>query len=176
MRLGDLNKKDNNPNYEQIPRNINTGEALDRWNKFGKMLQISQELILLMYDTREAFANTAYSIRPKNIEKIVFLYDELLGDRSMPGILANEAGIFVGLFSTDMHHFIYAKLYNYINTASSQTPTSTEKVQVLSFDDSIGYNKDQWEEYTHKNFPGEDIAWKTRSDFVMQMFYNIDRS
>jgi len=176
MRLSELKREKIDPNYEQIPRNINTGEALERWNKFGNLLQISQELILLMYETREAFANAPDSIRPKNIENIVFLYDDLLGDRNMPSILSNEAGIFVALFSTDMHHFIYAKLYNYINTASRQTPTATGKVEVLSFDESIDFNKDQWDEYVRRNFPGEDIKWETRSDFVMQMFYNIDRS
>lgn len=72
-----------------------------------------------------------------------------------------------------MHSYIYNKLYNYIETASVQTPFSEDDSEVLTMDEAIGYSKDQWEDFVKRNYPSQNIPYETRTDFVMETFYKL---
>lgn len=157
-----------------FPKDVNIAEKIKRWNRFEKLLLLSQELILLMYKTQKQFAEIPLDFRYKNIEDVVVLYDELLGLKNTPGVISKMAGIDVVIHSTDMDNYIYGKLYSYIETATIQTPFSEDGSEVLTFDQVIGFNKDEWTDFVKRNYFTQPIPFETRSDFVMQMYYRMD--
>jgi len=157
-----------------FPKDVNIAEKIKRWNQFEKLLPLSQELILLMYKNQKHFAEAPLAVQYKNIESLVFLYDELLGLRNTPGLISKMAGMDVAIRSKDIDNYIYGKLSSYINAAATQTPYSENRTEVLTFDEVINFNKDEWVDFIKRNYFNQDIPFGTRSDFVMQMYYHMD--
>jgi len=160
-----------------LQQDINISEKINRWKKFDRLLVLSQDLILLMYGTQKAFAETPKSNQHQNIEDLIFLYDELLGLKNTPGVVSIMAGINVVTNTPDMDHYIYDKLYFYIDTYVKQTPLPISSGgEVLTLDEAIGMNKDEWKSFITRNFPGEESShpFSIRSDFVLQTFYRLN--
>lgn len=171
LRYGDDKRK----HYDNTYANKSQQDALMRDSVYEGLLPISKDLIMLLYGDKSSFVNASGNDKYENIESVIFYYDKYLGDVSMPTILSIKAGIFIPTLSPLMYDYLYSKLYTYIETASEQTPYSEEKVEVLTLDEAIGYTKPQWEKYIKENFPTQPPSHETRSDFVMDMFYRIDR-
>jgi len=159
----------------KLPEDTQIFEKLSRLNKFEKLLDINQDLLLLIYKTPEDFASASKDSRKKNIENLIFLYDELLGIKSTPGLISRMAGIDLKIPNPNVEEFLYSKLYRYIQVSSSQTPNTYNEngVKVLDFEDVIGLTKDAWLKYINENFPSTDTSYETRSDFIMREFYDL---
>jgi len=159
----------------RLPEDTQIFEKLSRLNKFEKLLDINQDLLLLIYKTPEDFASASKDSRKKNIENLIFLYDELLGIKSTPGLISRMAGIDLKIPNLNVEEFLYSKLYRYIQVSSSQTPNTYNEngVKVLDFEDVISLNKDAWLKYINQNFPSTDPSYETRSDFIMREFYDL---
>jgi len=158
-----------------LPMDIEISDKINRWKKFDRLLPISKDLILLMYKTQKQFAETPKFNRHKNIENLIFIYDELIGFKNTPGVISAMGGIEVVTNTSDMDNYIYDKLYFYIDAFANQTPTSFDHEQnALTLEEVIGMNKDDWKRFISENFPTNNIPFTSRSDFVMQTFYKLN--
>ena len=158
-----------------LPKDTDISDKIDRWKKFDRLLLLSKDLILLMYKTQKQFAETPEFSRHKNIEDLIFIYDELLGLKNTPGVISAMGGIEVVTNTADMDNYIYDKLYFYIDAFANQTPASpVYGNNVLTLEEVIGMNKDDWNNFIAENFPANTIPFTTRSDFVMQTFYKLN--
>ena len=163
-----------------LPEDTDISDKMNRWKKFDRLLVLSQDLILLMYGSQKVFSETHPSNRHQNIEALVFLYDELLGLKNTPAVISVMAGIEMVTNTSDMDHYLYDKLYFYIDAFSNQTPTSpgdcTNSSNVLTLDEVIGINKDEWKDFIDRNFAGQssNLPFTARSDFVVQTFYQVN--
>lgn len=160
-----------------LQQDADISDKINRYKKFDRLLVLSQDLILLMYGSQKVFAETPKFRRHQNIEALIFLYDELLGLKNTPGVISAMAGIDVVNNTPDMDHYIYDKLYFYIDAYTNQTPTSpTADGEVLTLDEVIGMNKDEYQSFISRNFPCEQSShpFITRSDFVVQTFYQLN--
>jgi len=161
----------------RLPEDGQMGEKLERLNKFEKLITLNQNLILLIYKTPEAFATASGAERKKNLESIIFLYDELMGIPSTPALISKMVGMGLKMPNPNIDNYLYWKLYRYIEVSSSQTPASFDGgggVEVLDFERVIGFNSDEWKAYMKRNYPSTIAPYETRSDFVLREFYDLD--
>jgi len=163
----------------RLPEDTRISEKLERLNKFERLINLNQDLLLLIYKTPEAFAEASGDTRKKNIEDVVFLYDELMGIRSTPSLISRMAGIDLRLPNPNVDDYLYWKLYRYIEISASQNPSAFygNDIRVLDFNTTIGVKKDDWVKYMKQNFPSStslDSTYETRSDFVLSEFYDLD--
>jgi len=155
------------------------GVKLERLNKFEKLITLNQNLILLIYKTPEDFATASESERKKNLESIIFLYDELMGIPSTPGLISRMLGIELKTPSSNVDNYLYWKLYRYLEVSSSQTPSSIlsnnrNSIEVLDFETVIGFNVDEWKAYIKKNYASLTLPYESRSDFILREFYDLN--
>lgn len=159
----------------RLPEDTRISQKLERLNKFEKLIVLNQNLLLLIYKTPEAFAEASGDTIKKNIENIIFLYDELMGIRSTPGLISIMAGIDLKMPNPNVENYLYWKLYRYIEVSSSQTPSAFygNGVEVLDFETVIGLNRDEWRKYVKHNYPSLTPAYEARSDLVLGEFYDL---
>ena len=159
---------------KRLPEDIRISQKLERLNKFEKLLPLNQDLILLLYQDPEAFAEAWGPSRKNNIEEVIFLYDELMGIRSTPALIEKLVGIDLKMSGPNVESYLYWKLYRYIEISASQTPNSGDRrIEALTFEKVIGFNKDEFQAYTKLNYPTSPLDYGIRSDFVMQEFYDL---
>jgi hypothetical protein len=152
-----------------LPEDNEISKKIEKWKKFEKMLDITQDLILLLYDNQKAYSESD-TLYP-NIESGIRLYDELLGLKDTPALISYKFGIDVAANAFNQEIMIYDKLYIYIQAFATQTPITLNGVRSLTLESVMGFSKNQWNEYMKKNFPQENIPYNNRSDFVMRTFY-----
>jgi hypothetical protein len=151
-----------------LPYDTDVTRKLKRYRRFEKFLDITQDLFLLMYQDAIDYATS--ETRYPNIERVLELYDQLLGFDTTTSLIAKMFGIEVVGGLTPSDTLLFAKLYAYIKAFVTQTPAPKDDLNPISLEESVGMGSNEWE--TSEIYQKQKMPYETRTDTVMQTFYD----
>jgi hypothetical protein len=157
-----------------LPQDVSISAKLKRYYTFENLLETTKMLFMLMYTNVVEFCSAKASGKYPNIEKVLLLYDEMLGIDTTIDLISKLFGInIVGESMSIMNTLLYSKLYAYIKVFTTQTPSPTpEFTSPINVEQSVGMSEQEWKNtdiYKEYKQP-----YETRTDYIIQTFYNLD--
>lgn len=145
-----------------LPNDANISFKLEGYHRFEKYLQSTQETLLIMYKDVIDYANNRG--RYPNLERVLDLYDEMLGCMDTIPLISKMFGVKVyGVFD-DGDEYLIDKIRIYIAAFINEKPSQKE-VPFANLEEVVGMGKPQWER-TYKS------SYDVRSDYIMKTFYD----
>lgn len=163
-----------------LPNDITISSKLQRYHTFEKLLDTTKKLFFLLFDNAVDFS--LYPNKYPNIERVLLLYDEMLGFETTIYLISKLTGIhIVGITMEMQNTLLYGKLYAYIKAFATQTPKSNlTGIEPITLEKSIGMNEEEWNEYilenNHQNNNINHTSYETRTDYIMNTFYKRETS